>query len=189
MDANGARKNVIVGGDVRELTRIALFVALLTVSSYISLPLPFSPVPVTAQTMVLNLIALSLTPKQVFKTVGIYILAGAAGLPLFAMGASGPGVLVGPGGGYIWGFLASAIVISVLKRTWGEKGGLIRNFLAALAGIPIVYLFGVTQMALVLSLDLPRALALGALPFIPGDIFKCAAAAFLALAAERVRKR
>lgn len=189
MDINGARNNVMTAGGIRELTRIALFVTLLTVSSYLSLPLPFSPVPVTAQTIVLNLIALSFTPKQVFKTVGIYILAGAAGLPLFAMGRSGLGVLAGPGGGYLWGFLASALLVSMLKGTSCEKSSLIRYLLATLAGIPVVYLFGVTQMALVLSLDLPRALALGALPFIPGDIFKCVAAAFLALTAERVLKR
>lgn len=178
-----------MAGGVRELTRIALFVALLTVSSYLSFPLPFSPVPVTAQTVVLNLIALSFTPKQVFKTVGIYILAGAVGLPVFSMGSSGLGVLAGPGGGYLWGFLAAALLVSMLKAMFGRKGSFIHYFLAALAGIPVVYLFGVVQMSVVLSLDLPRALSLGALPFIPGDIFKCAAAAFLALSAERVMKR
>lgn len=185
MEFNGAQRNAVMPGGVRELTRTALFVALFAVSGYLSFPLPFSPVPVTAQTMVLNLIALSFPPKQTFKTIGIYIAAGAAGLPIFAMGSSGLGALFGPGGGYLWGFLAAAVSISMLKQLRRGRGGFVYYFLIALAGIPLVYLFGVSQMAFVLSMDVRRAVALGAMPFIPGDVFKCAAAAFMALAAEK----
>lgn len=184
MELNGTQKNVVIAGGLRELTRIALFVALFVVSGYLSFPLPFSPVPVTAQTIVLNLIALSFPPKQAFKTIAVYIAAGAAGLPVFAMGSSGLGVLMGPLGGYIWGFLAAAVLISVLRRL-RRGGGFVYCLLITLAGIPIIYLFGVSQMAFVLSLDIRRAFALGAMPFIPGDAFKCAAAAFMALAAEK----
>lgn len=187
MNFNGTQKNAVMSGGIREMTRTALFVALFAVSGYLSFPLPFSPVPVTAQTMVLNLIALSFTPKQTFKTIGIYIVAGAAGLPIFAMGSSGLGALMGPGGGYLWGFLAAAVSISMLKRL--RSGGFFYYLAITLAGIPIVYFFGVSQMAYVLSLDINRAIALGALPFIPGDAFKCAAAAFMALAAERAVPR
>lgn len=185
MEINGAQKNAVMPAGIRELTRTALFVTLFAVSGYLSFPLPFSPVPVTAQTIVLNLIALSFTPKQTFKTIGVYIAAGTAGLPIFAMGSSGLGVLLGPAGGYLWGFLAAAVSISVLKQLRRGRGGFVYYFLIALAGIPLVYLFGVSQMAFVLSLDIRRAIALGAMPFIPGDIFKCAAAALMALAAEK----
>lgn len=189
MGFNVTRDSAVMSGGIRELTRTALFVALLAVSGYLSFPLPFSPVPVTAQTIVLNVIALSFPPKRTFKTIAVYIAAGTAGLPIFAMGSSGLGVLMGPAGGYLWGFLAAAVSISMLKQLRRGRGGFAYYLLITLAGIPVIYLLGVSQMAFVLSLDISRAFALGAMPFIPGDIFKCAAAAFMALAAEKAVSR
>lgn len=189
MDFIGKQKNAAAGGGARELARIALFVALLSVSSFLSFPLPFSPVPVTGQTIILDLIALSFTPKQVFKTMSVYVLAGAAGLPVFARGSAGIGVLIGPSGGYLWGFLIAAVCISILKGLRRNRSGFVYYFLITLAGIPVVYLFGVLQLAFVASLDFSRAITVGVLPFIPGDIFKCAAASFIALAAEKTIPR
>lgn len=188
MSSGRTQNNAVAIGGARELTRIALFIAFLAVSSFLSFPLPFSPVPVTGQTIILNLIALTLKPKQVLKTMGVYIVAGVAGLPVFAKGASGLGALIGPSGGYLWGFLAAALCISMLKELRSGRGSFVYYFLITLAGIPIVYIFGVVQLSLVLSLDFRAALAMGALPFIPGDIFKCAVASFMALAAEKAIK-
>lgn len=165
-----------------ELSRTALLVAMLSVSSYIAFPLPFSPVPVSGQTIIINLIALLLTPRQAFKTVAVYLLAGAAGLPVFARGASGPGSFAGPGGGFLFGFLAAVVVISKLRGLVGGKGSFKLYMLATLAGIPVIYLCGAGWMALVTSLSPAKVLSAAVLPFIPGDIFKCAAASLTALA-------
>ena len=99
----------------KELTIMALFAALLCVSSYISIPLPFSPVVLTLQTLVVNLIALILPPKKAVLTVVVWILLGAVGLPVFSGGVGGPAKLFGPTGGYIFGFVAAVWLISLLK--------------------------------------------------------------------------
>ena len=67
----------------RELTKMSICVALLCISAYISFPLPFTPAMVTAQTIVIDLIALILVPKQAMITVGVYILLGLCGVPVF----------------------------------------------------------------------------------------------------------
>ena len=84
-----------------ELTKMGLLTALICVSAYIVIPLPFSPASLTAQTLVVNLIALLLTPRQAAFTIIVYIFLGLTGLPVFSGGVGGPGKLFGPTGGYI----------------------------------------------------------------------------------------
>lgn len=168
-----------------ELSRIALLVAMISVSSYIAFPLPFSPAPVSGQTIVINLIALLLTPRQAFKTVAVYLLAGAAGLPVFARGASGLGSFAAPGGGFLFGFLAAAVVISKLRELAGGRRGFKLYMLLTLAGIPVIYLCGAGWMAFVTLLPPAKIVSAAVLPFIPGDIFKCAAASLTALALDK----
>ena len=97
---------------VYDCTRIALLTALIAVSSYIVIPLPFSPVPVTGQTLAIMLCALLLTPKQATFTLITYSFIGLSGVPVFAGGAAGPGVILGPTGGFIIGFIPMAFFIS-----------------------------------------------------------------------------
>ena len=111
---------------VQELTTMALLAALLCVSSYISIRLPFSAVPITAQSLIINMIALLLKPKKAGTTVVIWILLGAVGLPVFSNGNAGFGVLAGPTGGYIFGYLIAAILISLAR---GKKNNWIRNII------------------------------------------------------------
>ena len=79
-----------------ELTKMALLTALICVSAYIVIPLPFSPASLTAQTLVVNLIALLLTPRQAAFTIVVYMLLGLSGLPVFSGGVGGPGKLFWP---------------------------------------------------------------------------------------------
>lgn len=99
----------------RQLTKIAICIALLCVSAYISFPLPFTPAMVTAMTIVINVIAFTLTPKEAFITVGIYLLMGIVGLPVFGGGASGISKILGPTGGYYFGFWIAPVVMSLVK--------------------------------------------------------------------------
>lgn len=99
-----------------QLTKIALCVALLCVSSYIAIPLPFTSVVLTAQTLVINVVALILTPVQSACAVGLYILLGICGLPVFAGGTAGIGRIIGPTGGFIVGFLVAAPCYQRNKR-------------------------------------------------------------------------
>ncbi len=160
----------------QELTTMALLAALLCVSSYISIQLPFSAVPITAQTLVINMIALLLKPKKAGITVGIWILLGLVGLPVFSGGKGGFGVLAGATGGYIIGYLVAAIIISLLK---GSKNRIVRNTVSVLIGIPIIYAFGVPWMKVVLGIGWPAAFTTGLLPFIAGDVIKCVASVYI----------
>lgn len=163
---------------VQELTTMALLAALLCVSSYISIQLPFSAVPITAQTLIVNLIALLLKPKKAGITVGIWILLGLVGLPVFSGGKGGFGVLAGPTGGYIIGYLVAVMIIALIR---GNKNKAIRNMISTIAvGIPVIYVIGVPWLKVVAGLDWKAAVITGLLPFIAGDIIKAVASVYIA---------
>ncbi len=90
---------------LQELNRIALITALIAVLARLSIPLPFSPVPITGQLIGIFLSALLLGGKNAFIALLVYLILGAVGMPIFSYGLGGPGVLFGPSGGYLWGFL------------------------------------------------------------------------------------
>lgn len=161
----------------RDLTKVSICVALLCISAYISIPLPFTTAMLTAQTLIINLLALVLTPKQSFTAVSVYILLGTFGLPIFSGGASSLGKLFGPTGGFILAFLVAVPIISFLK---GKANSFLRyNIVTILVGMPIIYIGGTISMCLVQQIDVYSALTMAVIPFISGDIIKCVAASFL----------
>lgn len=167
----------------RELTKMALMVALISVSAYIVIPIPFSDVSVTAQTLVVNLIALLLTPTQALVTMIVYILMGFIGLPIFSTGVGGVGKLFGPTGGYIFSWMVTVYVISLLK---GKEGNLLRYIVVTIfVGMPISYIFGTAWMKYVTDMTWTATVAVAVLPFIPLDIAKCVAAALITKPIER----
>ena len=170
--------------NTRILTKIAICVALLSISAYISIPLPFTAAMLTALTVVVNLVAFILTPKQAFLTLAVYILLGAAGMPVFVGGTAGFGKLIGPTGGFILGFLLSAPLISLLK---GKVPDFKRYmFIAVFVGMPVIYLCGSISMCLVQNLDIFSTLVVAVFPFILGDIVKAGIAAYLGVKLNKV---
>ena len=109
----------------------------------------------------------------------IYLLLGFVGIPVFAGGASGLGVLFGPTGGYLIGFVAAAFVIGFLSDQVGTTN-ILRNAVYMTIGLGIIYLFGVTQLSIVANLSPMQAIGAGMLPFLIGDFLKIAAAAYIA---------
>lgn len=99
----------------RTLTKMALCVALLAISAYISFPLPFTPAMVTALTIVVNLTAFILKPKEAFLAVLAWMILGAVGVPVFVGGTAGLGKLVGPTGGFVVSFVVAAWLMSKLR--------------------------------------------------------------------------
>lgn len=172
-------------GVLRELARVAMLVALLAVSSYIAFPLLFSPVPVSAQTLMVTMTAFVLPPRQAARALSIYLIIGLIGVPVFARGASGVGVFAGPTGGFLVGFWAAAVVMSLLNERLNGKKAFGGYLLIAFLGSLVVLVLGVLWMAAVTSLSPASLLSVAVWPFIPGDIFKCLAAAFLAKALGR----
>lgn len=167
-----------------EMTKMALMVAMNCVSAYIIIPLPFSLSPLALQTLIVNLTGYVLNAKQAFMTMLVYLLVGLAGVPVFTGGSAGPGKLFGPTGGYIIGFLFTAVFLAYFK---GEKYNFKRYaLLGCVIGIPLIYVFGVVQLKLITGMGWDKAIMTGALPFIPLDIVKCLAAAVIAGPINRI---
>lgn len=167
-----------------EMTRMALMVAMNCVSAYIIIPLPFSLSPLALQTLIVNLTGYVLNAKQAFMTMLVYLLVGLAGVPVFTGGSAGPGKLFGPTGGYIIGFLFTAVFLAYFR---GEKYSFKRYaLLGCVIGIPLIYVFGVVQLKLITGMGWDKAIMTGALPFIPLDIVKCLAAAVIAYPINRI---
>jgi len=142
---------------------------LIAVSAQFAFQLPFSPVPITAQTAAVFLIAALLGKKRGAAAVSLYLIEGALGLPVFAGGKSGLSALVGPTGGYLIGFLAAAYLVgAVVERGWDRT--VVSSLLALALGNGAVYLCGLTWLGLALGTQ--EALTLGLYPFLPGDLIK-----------------
>lgn len=167
-----------------EMTKMALMVAMNCVSAYIIIPLPFSLSPLALQTLIVNITGYVLNAKQAFMTMLVYLLVGLAGVPVFTGGSAGPGKLFGPTGGYIIGFLFTAVFLAYFR---GEKYSFKRYaLLGCVIGIPLIYVFGVVQLKLITGMGWDKAIMTGALPFIPLDIVKCLAAAVIAGPINRI---
>ena len=167
-----------------EMTKMALMVAMNCVSAYIIIPLPFSLSPLALQTLIVNLTGYVLNANQAFMTMLVYLLVGLAGVPVFTGGSAGPGKLFGPTGGYIIGFLFTAVFLAYFR---GEKYSFKRYaLLGCVIGIPLIYVFGVVQLKLITGMGWDKAIMTGALPFIPLDIVKCLAAAVIAGPINRI---
>ncbi|MCX7636065.1 MAG: biotin transporter BioY [Syntrophales bacterium] len=161
---------------IRGMTYAALFGALTAVGAYIAIPLP--PVPITMQTFFVSLAGGLLGAPLGAMSQVVYILLGVIGLPVFAGGKAGFGVLLGPTGGYLVGFIFGAYATGRLLAGKAEAG-LVRIMTAMLVGYVFIYLPGLAQLMYVAKLDLARAIAVGLVPTIPGGILKIILAALV----------
>jgi biotin transport system substrate-specific component len=161
---------------LRGMAYASMFGALTALGAYIMIPLP--PVPVTMQTLFVDLSGALLGGSLGAMSQVVYILLGVVGLPIFAGGKAGAGVLLGPTGGYLTGFVAGAFVIGKVTAM-REKPGLVWLICAMSLGIAVVYILGIAQLMVVAKLDLAKAIAVGLLPPLPGDILKIIAAALI----------
>jgi biotin transport system substrate-specific component len=161
---------------LRGMVYASMFGALTAVGAYIMIPLP--PVPITLQTLFVNLAGALLGGYLGALSQVVYILLGVIGLPVFAGGKAGAGVLLGPTGGYLIGFVVGAFVIGKLTAI-RKKPGLVWLICAMSMGIAVVYILGITQLMIVAKLDFEKAIAVGLLPPLPGDILKVIVAALI----------
>jgi len=168
--------------ELRMMVFASLFAALTAAGAYIHIPIPFSPVPVTLQVFFVLLAGSILKSKWGSLSMIVYTLLGVAGLPVFAGGSSGIGVLLGPTGGYIVGFILAAYIIGKLseKTENSAKSGLLVNAFNMSAGVLVIYACGVFQLMIMAKIGAGAALTLGVIPFLPGEIVKTAVAAYIA---------
>lgn len=176
----GARSRTSAG----EIAALVVGSLLLTISAKVSIP--FFPVPLSMQTLVVIGLGLFLGPVRATLAVLFYLAQGAAGLPVFA-GTPQQGIglayIAGPTGGFLIGFALQAFVAGALFRA-GAGRTIWTSVAAAIVAAAAVYPTGLLWLGLVVGFDKP-VLAMGLFPFIPGDLMKAALAALLFAAAFR----
>ena len=141
----------------------------IALSAQISISLPFSPVPITGQTLVVLLVGLLLGRTRGTAAIAAYLAQGAAGLPLFAGGKSGLTTLFGPTGGYLFGFLAAAYIVGMLSEL-KFKRSVFQAASTLILGNIIIYIFGLFWLARFVGES--QVLQLGLYPFLVGDLLK-----------------
>jgi len=144
---------------------------LLALSAHVQVP--FWPVPMTLETLVVLAIGAFYAPALATATVGAFLLEGLAGLPVFAHGG-GPAYLMGPTGGYLVGYLVAAALLSALTVR-GRRRTMPRLLLAMTVADAVVFALGFAWLALLIGPD--KAWLAGVLPFLPADALKIVLAA------------
>lgn len=152
---------------------------LMALCAHVSLPLLFTPVPLTLQTFGVIVIALTLGSRRAAVAMALYLLEGAAGLPVFSpAGLGGIAQLLGPTGGYLMAYPLAAFLAGYIFEQRGK------NSTAALAGAIaaelVLFTSGTAWLMAVTATTFSKAMMLAALPYIPGEVLKVAAAMALA---------
>ncbi len=150
----------------------SLFAALVAVGAFISIPI--GPVPIVLQNFFVLLAALLLGPRWALASISVYLLAGICGLPVFAGGTAGIGRILGPTGGYLLGYLPAVFITAWISQKGGRRTW--TDIVAMVCGSLLVYGCGVPWLKVVTGMPLSKALAVGMVPFLPGDALKIAAA-------------
>ncbi len=172
----------------RDMIMVAMFAALICIGAYIVIPLPFSPVPITLQTLFIMMAGLILPVELAGMTVVIYLLLGIVGLPVFSGGGSGIGILFGPTGGYLVGFLIGVMVISFMVNKF--KSNVMVEFISTvIGGIIVVYAIGVIWLSAKTGMGIAKAFTVGAVPFLIGDFMKAIVATVVAVPIRQYLKQ
>lgn len=163
----------------------SLMAALVAMGAYVMVPI--GPVPVVLQNLFVLLAGLLLGGRWGLASVGIYLLVGAVGLPVFAEGKGGMAHLFGPRGGYLLGFAAAALVTGFVSERGRSR--IAMDALAVVLGTLVVYVCGVPWLKLQTGMSWNKAWTVGMLPFVVPDAVKAAAAVLLARALRPLMKR
>ena len=154
---------------------------LMAIAAHISLPLPFSPVPLTLTPFAVLIIGMTLGPVTAFAAMVLYLAEGAMGVPVFTpQGPGGIAQLLGPTAGYLFSYPLAAVAAGWFVRNLRfVSSPLVRGVVAGSIAIAIVFTCGAGWLATLLHLNLHAAWHLAVAPFLPGELVKIAAAAIL----------
>lgn len=163
---------------IHRIVWISLMAALMAVGAMISIPVvPFSPVPISLQTMFVLLAGLILGPRDGALAMLLYLAAGCIGLPVFAGGKSGLAPFLGPTGGFLLAFVPSAAICGLAKSTPVKPYITLLVYCAVATAVTLGT--GTLRLAFLMDVSIVKAAAVGAIPFLPGAVVKCLAAAFI----------
>ena len=154
---------------------------LMALAAHISLPLPFSPVPLILTPFAVLLIGMALGPLTAFSAMVLYLAEGAMGLPVFSpQGPGGVAQLLGPTAGYLFAYpFAAATAGWMVRNLHAITSAMVRGLVSGSAAVAIIFTSGALWLATLLHLHANAAWHMAVAPFLPGEIVKIVAAATL----------
>ena len=161
----------------KQMVLIALMTAVTCVLGPLSIPLPFSPVPISLTNFAIFLAIFVLGMKNGTISFIIYLLLGAVGVPAFSSFRGGLQVLAGPTGGYLIGFIFLALIMGFALDHFDRK--LVPTIIGMIIGMVVCYAFGTVWLAKLLSLSFKEGLMMGVIPYLAGDVAKIIIAAIV----------
>lgn len=161
----------------KQMVLIALMTAVTCVLGPLSIPLPFSPVPISLTNFAIFLAIFILGMKNGTISFIIYLLLGAVGVPVFSSFRGGLQVLAGPTGGYLIGFIFLSLIMGFALDHFDRK--LVPTIIGMIIGMAVCYAFGTVWLAKLLSLSFKEGLMMGVIPYLPGDAAKIIIAAIV----------
>ena len=161
----------------KQMVLIALMTAVTCVLGPLSIPLPFSPVPISLTNFAIFLAIFVLRMKSGTISFIIYLLLGAVGVPVFSSFRGGFQVLAGPTGGYLIGFIFLALIMGFALDHFDRK--LVPTIIGMIIGMAVCYAFGTVWLAKLLSLSFKEGLMMGVIPYLAGDAAKIIIAAIV----------
>ena len=161
----------------KQMVLIALMTAVTCVLGPLSIPLPFSPVPISLTNFAIFLAIFVLGMKNGTISFIIYLLLGAVGVPVFSSFRGGLQVLAGPTGGYLIGFIFLALIMGFALDHFDRK--LVPPIIGMIIGMVVCYAFGTVWLAKLLSLSFKEGLMMGVIPYLAGDVAKIIIAAIV----------
>ena len=167
----------------REIILCGLFAALVSIFAQISIPLPFTTVPLTLQIFGIAITGLILGSKCAFISTLIYLILGGIGVPVFAQFSAGIGVLFGPTGGYLLAYPLMAFIIGYIKE---KSNSSILTAISMIIGLAVVYALGTVMFSLVTGNTIINSLLYCVVPFVAVDLLKLVLAYIIG---ETVSKR
>lgn len=161
----------------KNITLCALFAALTAILSQISIPLPFTPVPINLATVSVFMAGGLLGAKEGAISQAVYVIIGIIGVPVFANLTAGLGIAIGPTGGYIAGYIVATIIVGIISKKLGDS---IYSYIVAMSvGIIGCYFIGTAWFMYLSKNGLVESLTMCVIPFLIGDIFKIILSAIL----------
>ena len=161
----------------KQMVLIALMTAVTCVLGPLSIPLPFSPVPISLTNFAIFLAIFVLGMKSGTISFIIYLLLGAVGVPVFSSFRGGLQVLAGPTGGYLIGFIFLALIMGFALDHFDRK--LDPTIIGMIIGMAVCNAFGTVWLAKLISLSIKEGLMMGVIPYLPGDAAKIIIAAIV----------
>lgn len=167
---------------IRKIVFVALFAALISVFGIISVPVPGTPIPIVLQNMLVILTSLILGAKLGVLSVALFLFAGLIGLPVFSGGGGGLARILGPTGGFLYGYLLASFTSGLIvgKSETDKKTQILRLFVASFLGFAVLYIPGIIHFMLVLNKTFSQTLKLAVLPYLIPDTAKACIAPLIA---------